>query len=77
MGRLELEGDIETSFKSILNSGFELLSVSSNHVLGISNLPFHHKDPFDRMLIAQAQLEGLTLISKDPEFKKYNVNVIW
>lgn len=55
------------------------------HVLGIEpthldmfiDLPFHHKDPFDRIMIAQAKVEGLTLVSCDEHFPKYDVDVLW
>ena len=43
----------------------------------LENLPLHHKDPFDRLLIAQAQSEKLTLLSKDNVFEQYDVQVIW
>ncbi|MFN7932068.1 MAG: type II toxin-antitoxin system VapC family toxin [Bryobacteraceae bacterium] len=53
------------------------LPVSLAHVLRVSRLPAHHKDPFDRVLIAQALTEGLTLISKDEIFQRYPVDVRW
>lgn len=77
LGKLELPHGINPFFKLIPEAGFELLPISINHVLEVHGLPFHHKDPFDRMLIAQAKSENLTVISKDPEFKKYDINVIW
>ncbi|MEO0471244.1 MAG: PIN domain-containing protein [Bacteroidota bacterium] len=43
----------------------------------LEKLPFHHRDPFDRMLIAQAQYEKLTIISRDRSFRLYEANVIW
>lgn len=58
-------------------NGFELLPVEPVHVYGLSGLPFHHRDPFDRLLVAQAREEGLTLISRDPEIQKYSVSVLW
>lgn len=53
------------------------LPVTSRHALQAVNLPFHHKDPFDRLLVAQAQAEGLSILSPDVEMKKYDVEVIW
>ena len=47
------------------------------HVLALQALPPHHKDPFDRLLIAQAKSEGWDIVSKDPEFSAYGVPVIW
>ncbi|MBI5959101.1 MAG: type II toxin-antitoxin system VapC family toxin [Chloroflexi bacterium] len=55
----------------------DLLSISLAHVVGLASLPDHHKDPFDRMLIAQAQVENLTLISNDPTIARYPVQVVW
>ena len=55
----------------------EVLPVMLSHVFALQNLPTHHKDPFDRMLIAQTNSENLTLISNDPVIAKYPVNLLW
>jgi PIN domain nuclease of toxin-antitoxin system len=47
------------------------------HVLALENLPAHHKDPFDRLLVAQAIVEEAVLVSGDPNIAKYSVQVIW
>ena len=52
------------------------LPVDLAHVLALEQLPVHHKDPFDRMLIAQARVENLTLLSVDPIFRAYGINVL-
>jgi len=57
-------------------SGFLELPVTFRHAERIVVLPAHHRDPFDRLLIAQAELEGLTLISRDPIFARYGVKTI-
>jgi PIN domain nuclease of toxin-antitoxin system len=57
--------------------GIRLLPIEYSHVLTLGILPLHHKDPFDRMLVAQAQSERLTLMTRDPELKKYPINTIW
>ncbi|MCX7045471.1 MAG: type II toxin-antitoxin system VapC family toxin [Candidatus Sumerlaeota bacterium] len=54
-----------------------MLSVDISHVYELDRLPLHHKDPFDRILIAQARVEGLTIISADKVFPSYPVDVIW
>ena len=54
-------------------SDVELLQIAPHHVLHTALLPLHHGDPFDRLLIAQAQLEGLTLVTADPHFARYDV----
>jgi PIN domain nuclease of toxin-antitoxin system len=55
----------------------EILSITLPHVLALNALPPHHKDPFDRILIAQARIEGLTLITHDRMFSQYPVQVVW
>lgn len=55
----------------------EILPVSLSHVLALDQLPLHHKDPFDRLLIAQANVEDATLISQDATLAKYPVQLIW
>jgi PIN domain nuclease of toxin-antitoxin system len=58
-------------------NGMQLLSISPQHIYHLSQLPFHHKDPFDRLLISQAITEGLALLSNDTKFAAYGANVIW
>jgi PIN domain nuclease of toxin-antitoxin system len=58
-------------------NGLQVLPITLAHVLAIEQLPDHHKDPFDRLLIAQANVEGAVLISHDPLFAKYPVKVVW
>jgi PIN domain nuclease of toxin-antitoxin system len=55
----------------------QVLPVALGHVLGLQNLPAHHRDPFDRLLIAQANAEEAVLISHDPVFAHYPVKVLW
>lgn len=54
-------------------NGFEILPITLQHVLALETLPMHHKDPFDRLLIAQAQAEGLPLLSADAVFDQYPI----
>lgn len=61
----------------LLNNGFEILPVGFEHVMGVYNLPYHHNDPFDRLLIAQAKAEDLPLLSKDKAFGAYPVIILW
>jgi PIN domain nuclease of toxin-antitoxin system len=57
--------------------GLQLLSVELSHVLELENLPAVHKDPFDRMLAAQARVEAMSLVSSDSIFGQYPVSVLW
>ncbi len=58
-------------------NNIEILPVSLKHVLALESLPTHHKDPFDRLLIAQANVEGAVLVSRDSVFASYPVKVVW
>lgn len=55
---------------------FTPLDITTEHALAIEDLPSYHKDPFDRLLLAQAQMEKLTLVTRDPRFKAYDVQII-
>ena len=57
--------------------GFDVLSIGPSHAESAAALPLHHADPFDRMLIAQARLEGLALVSNERIFDKYDVERVW
>lgn len=56
---------------------FEVLSIRPEHAYATRQLPLHHRDPFDRLLIAQAQAEHLPIVTGDPVFPAYDVRVIW
>ncbi|MBV9865497.1 MAG: type II toxin-antitoxin system VapC family toxin [Abitibacteriaceae bacterium] len=71
--RLPLAELIEDQQKT---NGIEILPVSLAHVLLLESLPSHHKDPFDRLLIAQANAEDISLLSVDPSFKQYPVKLL-
>ncbi len=58
-------------------NNIQILPVELSHALYLENLPLHHKDPFDRLLISQAIVENMTLVSADPEFAKYQMNLLW
>lgn len=56
--------------------GFEALAITAEHAERAGSLPLHHRDPFDRMLVAQAQLEGLTVVTRDRAFDAYEVPLL-
>jgi len=74
LGRLHLPDSLETGVEE---SGFEKLPISFAHAEAAAALPPHHPDPFDRMLIAQARIEGLTLITHDRRLEPYDVPILW
>jgi PIN domain nuclease of toxin-antitoxin system len=57
--------------------GLEMLTVDWAHAAAVEVLPLHHRDPFDRLLIAQAQIEGLAIVTGDPAFRNYHVQLVW
>lgn len=77
LGKLKLETELEKIFEFFPESGFLFLPITPEHILTNVSLPFHHRDPFDRLIVAQAKREGYSLLSKDSEFEKYDVNLIW
>jgi PIN domain nuclease of toxin-antitoxin system len=77
-GKLSLPLPAGAFLTSELSSnGVRLLPVSVGHVLRVEALPLHHRDPFDRVLIAQSIEEGWPIITADPLFERYAVDVIW
>ena len=74
LGKLDAPDDLPERVQEL---GFELLGVKSEHAWHVRSLPHHHGDPFDRLLIAQAQLERLPIVTADPAFGDYDVKVIW
>ena len=78
LNKFNVKGGLENAVKDEQqNNGFQILPVQLSHALYLENLPLHHKDPFDRLLISQAIVENMTLVSADPEFSKYQVNLLW
>lgn len=60
-----------------VQQGLKVLSVDWPHAAAVERLPFHHKDPFDRLIVAQAQAERLAVVTHDAVFRAYGVNVVW
>lgn len=73
IGKLKLPGDF---FEILEPSGFELLPILLAHLKTLRRLPLLHRDPFDRILVAQAQSEQLTLVTRDREIMQYQVNFL-
>jgi PIN domain nuclease of toxin-antitoxin system len=61
----------------LLGSGVQPLAVSIDHAVAVENLPWHHRDPFDRMLVAQASIEGAAIVSRDDALRPYGVTLVW
>ena len=72
IGKLEIPDD----FYRAAAGDYELLDIETSHVEACANLPMHHRDPFDRMLVAQAKLAGLTLVTRDRHIAMYDVPIV-
>jgi len=73
LGKLELP----SNFRQVLDGQpFEMLAITAEHAHAVGDLPSHHRDPFDRMLIAQAKVERLTIITRDTIIEQYNIPII-
>jgi PIN domain nuclease of toxin-antitoxin system len=71
LGRSDFQADPRLLRRGLLDNGYSELPVLSDHVVAIDNLPPIHKDPFDRLLVAQATVEGITLLTADSRLAKY------
>lgn len=74
IGKLRLVNPIE---QELVASDFEPLPVGLRHIEHVASLPLHHRDPFDRMLVAQCQVERLTLVTADRRLQPYGVPFLW
>ncbi|MFD1629400.1 type II toxin-antitoxin system VapC family toxin [Pseudopedobacter beijingensis] len=77
LGKLILHGSFNNFKELIDDNGFQILPIGFEDVLLITELPFYHRDPFDRIIIAQAINNKLMLISKDSHFAHYEINTSW
>jgi PIN domain nuclease of toxin-antitoxin system len=74
MGKLTATADFHERME---RKGVRGLAVTDAHAAAVADLPMHHRDPFDRLLVAQARLEGMTILSKDEKLRAYDVPVLW
>ena len=72
-GKLRFESDIVSQ---VTRNGFRTLAVTMDHAVAAGDLPLHHRDPFDRILIAQAQVENMVVVTSDPMFDRYDIHVL-
>lgn len=78
IGKLRLAMPVERFVtEQIADNGFQLLGIDYKHVMKVENIPLHHRDPFDRLLIAQALSEKMHIITADKAFSAYSVKCIW
>jgi PIN domain nuclease of toxin-antitoxin system len=78
LGKLQLPTNLDQFIaEQLALNAIEPLSIQMRHALHVATLPAHHRDPFDRILVAQSRLEDLSIISADPLIARYDVQVIW
>ncbi len=77
LGRLSLPASIHDYIAEKVQQGLRVLSIDWPHAAGVEHLPFHHRDPFDRLIVAQALADGLGVVTRDTVFCDYGVSVIW
>ena len=78
LNRIKIKGELESFIsEQLVTNSFIPLSITISHSLYTERLPQFHKDPFDRMIIAQSIVENLQLISKDKDVKKYKIATVW
>ncbi len=74
LGKLEAPGDL---LEQLERAKVDLLPITARHADRVGTLPLHHRDPFDRLLIAQAEVEGLALVTADTGLCDYGIDIVW
>ena len=77
IGKFDLENSLADLFEFVKLNQISIIPIELEHLLVLSTLPLIHRDPFDRIIIAQGMTEKLTVISKDSFFKDYDLPIIW
>jgi PIN domain nuclease of toxin-antitoxin system len=78
LGRLHLGRPFEELIPEQMRlNGIQLLGIELEHVAPVTTLPFHHRDPFDRLIVAQAMVEQMPIVSADPAFDAYPIEKLW
>jgi len=77
LGKLTLDVPFAELKSEAIKNWFQILPITFEDILRLCTLPFHHRDPFDRIIISQAKENNLTLVSRDGNFSQYDVNLLW
>ena len=77
LGKLSLMHSTSQILQEVRKQKITILPINEEHLIRMENLPFHHRDPFDRLIIAQAMSESLTILSRDSIFQKYDIRLKW
>ena len=77
IGKLEFDGGIDGFLEAVDKNEFSFLEISPKHIKTVTELPFVHRDPFDRIIVAQAKVEDMVIVTTDDNIIKYDINHIW
>ena len=77
LGNIRFDGGLSRLCEMITKNGFTFLPITQLHISGLIELPYIHRDPFDRLLIATAKAEGMTILTADENIPKYDVPSVW
>jgi PIN domain nuclease of toxin-antitoxin system len=77
LGKLDLHGGFDEISRILRRYEIELLPITFEHIQTLMSLDYHHRDPFDRIIISQGFVENLSIITKDENFPKYNIKIVW
>ena len=78
LGKIRMGRQLQPTFRTLLErSGIEQLPIRYEHAVAVAELPRHHGDPFDRLLVVQAQLENMALVSQDDQMDAYDIQRVW
>ena len=76
VGLGKLKADVEAVCTAVSSEGFERIGFSDRHMINLTHLPFHHRDPFDRMLVVQSQTEQIPLLTSDQKIRLYDAEIL-
>ncbi len=77
LGKLDFPGGVSTFLTEVEENGIEIIGIDSSYIKCVEKLPFIHRDPFDRLIIATAKIDNATLLTADENIHKYEVNWKW
>jgi PIN domain nuclease of toxin-antitoxin system len=77
LGKLQIPKSVSQIMEDCVQNSFKILEIHGKHLERLKDLPWYHRDPFDRLLICQAKEEGLTLVTADGNIQRYDIETLW
>lgn len=77
LGKLTIDTPLDVFISERVDEGFRVLPIETDHLPGLIHLPFHHRDPFDRLIISQAMSEDMAVCTSDSRFTSYDIRILW